>query len=116
MKQIAIKQLLEEAALEKTTESRIVEILDQFGEAIIHSYEISVSGEAARVGCHKLLIHNLFEQASVSKSLFPHLFPTIAALCGDREYGNLPAKINLSLLNDFFETVRVDYLFIPDEK
>jgi len=106
MKQIVIKELLDEAALPETKESRIVEILELFGDSIIHSYENGLNTESARITIHKLLINDLIKQAERNRPLFPHLFPIVAALCGDRDHGSLPAKIDVSLMNLDWSLIR----------
>lgn len=97
MKQIEIKELLREAANPECPLRRIHEILDMLAMSITMSCTETVAGEAGRIMIHTLLVRNLFEQAEKNRSLFPLLFVTIAAICGDREKGNLLAMIDVSI-------------------
>jgi hypothetical protein len=97
--QITIKELLDEAANPECTFRRITDILETFEMSIAKSYTAGVTGEVQRISFQKMLVRSLFEQAEKNRPLFPHLFPTIAAICGYREKSYLLANIDLTLMD-----------------
>ena len=99
MNQRKIMDLLQEAARPNCTSQRRISIiaeLDRFSAAMGPHGVYKIHGEEAVL---RTLMGSLYVGAAKSRpELLPTLFPVFAAICGDREDGNIVAEVDWSLM------------------